>query len=490
MKIHGVEMMMELSGKTCAISALKEDVLVCPVAEGGAVPGELKEFARNMAKAQFSGKSGETWSATTLGKAGFARLLLVGMGKADELELDAFRKLGGTAVRHGTATKSRSVAIFLPKFARIRNADAAQATAEGAMLASYKFTKFKTNKEDIYELPRAAIVSEAGAEGVKTGALLAGAQNYVRGLDEAPANLATPSAIADEARRLAKEKGFSCRVYGREEMKKMGMNALLGVAQGSVQPPALVALEYGTRGPLLAIVGKGITFDSGGISIKPSKGMQEMKYDKSGALVVLGVFKAAAELRLPVRLLGLMPLTENLPSGSAQRPGDIVAAYNGKTIEVLNTDAEGRLVLADALAFAAEKKPAYMISIATLTGAVIVALGRQAAAVLSNDERLAKALEESGARTFERLWRLPLWKEYSDMMKGDFADLKNSSETGEAGTITGAAFLKEFVGETKWAHIDIAGMDMINGPHPYLEKGASGIGVRLLVDAVSTLARK
>ncbi len=482
--------MMELSGKTCAISAVKEDVLAYPVPEGGAIPGELREFTKGMAGRQFSGKSGEAWSATTLGRAGFSRLLLVGVGKADELDLDALRKLGGTAVRYGMSTKSGSVAIFLPKFARIRNADAAQAAAEGAMLASYRFTKFKTKKDDVYELPKAVVVSESGADSVKAGALLANAQNYVRALNEVPANLATPTSIANEAKRLAKEKGFSCKVYGKEEIRKMKMNAFLGVAQGSVQPPALVVLEYGTRGPLLAIVGKGITFDSGGISIKPSKGMQEMKYDKTGALVVLGVFKAASELRLPVRLLGVMPLTENLPSGSAQKPGDIVTAYNGKTIEVLNTDAEGRLVLADALAFAAEKKPAYMISIATLTGAVLVALGRQCAAVLSDDDRLARVLEESGTRTFERLWRLPLWKEYSEMMKSDFADIKNVSDTGEAGTITGAIFLKEFVGETKWAHIDIAGVDMIAGPHPYLEKGASGIGVRLLVDAVSTLARK
>jgi leucyl aminopeptidase len=480
---------MELTGKSCAISAIKEDVLAYPVAEGGAIPNELKEFTKGMSDKQFSGKCGESWSATTLEKMGFSRLLLVGMGKTEELDLDAFRKLGGTAVRYGISTKSASVAVYLPKFVKIGDPDAARAAAEGAMLASYRFTRFKTKKDDIYELPKTVVVSEA-AECVKAGVVLANAQNYVRGLNEVPANLATPASIAEEARQLAKEKGFSCKVYGKEEIKKMNMNAFLGVAQGSVQPPALVVLEYGSKGPLVAIVGKGITFDSGGISIKPAKGMQEMKYDKTGALVVLGVFKAAVELGLPVRLLGVMPLTENLPSGSAQKPGDIVTACNGTTIEVINTDAEGRLILADALAYAAERKPDYMISIATLTGAALVALGRQCAAVLSNDDKLSQALEESGTRTFERLWRLPLWKEYSEMMKSDFADLKNVSDTSEAGTITGAIFLKEFVGETKWAHIDIAGVDMINGPHPYLEKGASGIGVRLLVDAVSGLAGK
>ncbi len=484
---------MEFSGRTCTVSAIKEDVLAYPVTEDGRIPDELKDFTKGMTKKQFSGKSGETWSATTLGKAAYSRVLLFGMGKPEELYLDALRKFGGAAVRYGTATKSASVAVYLPKFAKVRAEDAAQAATEGALLASYKFTRFKTSKEDIYELPKVSIISEAGGECVKKGAVLASTQNYVRSLNEIPANLATPTMIADEAKRLAKELGFSCKVYDEDGIRKMKMNAFLGVAQGSVQPPALVVLEYGNgnaNAPLFAIVGKGITFDSGGISIKPSKGMQEMKYDKTGALVVLGLFRAAAELKLPVRMLGVMPLTENLPSGSAQKPGDIVTAYNGKTIEVINTDAEGRLILADTLAFAAEKKPAYLVSIATLTGAALVALGRQCAAILSNDDKLAKVLEDSGNRTFERLWRLPLWKEYAEAMKSDFADMKNVTDTGEAGTITGAIFLKEFVGETKWAHLDIAGVDSINGPHPYLDKGASGIGVRLLVDAVINLSKK
>ncbi|NYZ73690.1 leucyl aminopeptidase, partial [Candidatus Micrarchaeota archaeon] len=239
-----------------------------------------------------------------------------------------------------------------------------------------------------------------------------------------------------------------------------------------------------------AIVGKGVTFDSGGISIKPALNMHEMKYDKTGAVNVLGVFKAVAELKLPIRLVGVMPLVENLPSGSAQKPGDIVTAYNGKTIEVLNTDAEGRMILADALSYAAEDKPDCIIDMATLTGAIAICLGKHAIGLLSNDDALAKALIEAGEETHERVWKLPLWAEYGEMIKSDFADIKNISETGEASSITAAAFLKEFVGETKWAHLDIAAVDLVKTPHPYMDKGASGIGVRLVIETLSRLAKK
>jgi len=246
-----------------------------------------------------------------------------------------------------------------------------------------------------------------------------------------------------------------------------------------------VALDYnGAAKPFCAIVGKGITFDSGGISIKPSAKMHEMKYDKSGALAALAAIKGAAELRLPIRLLAVMPLAENMPSGSAQKPGDIWKAYNGKTIEVLNTDAEGRLILA------AKQKPEYIIDVATLTGAIIVALGRHAIGLFSNDDRLARIIEDAGKETFERTWLLPMWKEYGEMMKSEIADIKNISDTGEAGSITGAVFLKEFVDDIKWAHLDIAGVDLINAQHAYLEKGASGSGVRLLLQTLINLAKE
>jgi leucyl aminopeptidase len=372
-------------------------------------------------------------------------------------------------------------------------ADVAQAIAEGAVLSGYKFTEFKTKKDDFFDVERVTVISgQDFSDAIKRGVLLATAQNYVRKLDENPANIMTPEKVAEAAKALAKEKKFSVKILEKKELLKLGMNAFLGVNAGSAQPPKLVVLEYnaGKKLPFYSIVGKGITFDSGGISLKPSKGMEEMKYDKTGALVVLGVFKAVAELGLPIRLLGLMPLTENMPSGASQKPGDIVKAYNGKTIEVLNTDAEGRLILADALAYAAQQKPDAIIDLATLTGAILVSLGRAGAGLFSNDDALSNAIEKAGSKTHERVWRFPLWPDYIELMKSDIADLKNISGEGEAGSITAAVFLKEFIGECKWAHLDIAGVDMINRPHPYLGKGASGIGVRLVVETLKNLSMK
>jgi leucyl aminopeptidase len=266
------------------------------------------------------------------------------------------------------------------------------------------------------------------------------------------------------------------------------------VNQGSVLPPVFVVLEYNRDKknlPLYAIVGKGITFDSGGISLKPAKSMQEMKYDKTGAVTAMGIIKAVSELGIPIRLIAAFAATENLPSGSAQKPGDIITAYNGKTIEVLNTDAEGRLILADSLAYVAEKRPKAIIDLATLTGAMIVSLGHNRLGLFSNDDHLAKVIYDSGEKTFERVWRFPLDREYKEMNKGDFADIRNiGSETGDAGSITAACFLSEFTGDCRWAHLDIAGVDSIAAPHGYLEKGASGIGVRLVVESLTRLARK
>jgi len=274
----------------------------------------------------------------------------------------------------------------------------------------------------------------------------------------------------------------------------MKMNAILAVNQGSALPPVLVIMEYNKDKknlPLYAVVGKGITFDSGGISLKPSKGMQEMKYDKTGAVSALGIIKAVSELKMPIRLLAAFAATENMPGGNAQKPGDIITAYNGKTIEVLNTDAEGRLILADTLAYIAEKKPQAIIDLATLTGAIIIALGRHGIGLFSNDDELAKVIKNAGNKTFERVWRMPLWKEYVEMNKADFADIKNiGSEGSEAGSITAAAFLQEFVGDCKWAHLDIAGVDMVSERHPYLDKGASGMGVRLVCETLEMLAKK
>ena len=478
------------------ISEIKDKVLAIGVFEGDSIPEEFSKFTKGITKKQFEGKLGQTYAATTQGTAGFERLLLIGLGKAKEFNLDFARRMAGSAVRYAESNKSESLCIAVLEEKTCPITNTIQALTEGAILAGYKFTQFKTKKDDIFNIGDVFLVLESDCPGAKEaverGTILANAQNFVRDINELPANFATPEYVATEATKLAKSNKLKIKVMEKSEMKKLGMGGIISVNQGSDKPPKLVILEYnaGKRLPFYSIVGKGITFDSGGISLKPSKGMEEMKYDKTGAMVVLGIMKAVSELKLPIRLTGFMPLTENMPSGSATKPGDIITAHNGKTIEVINTDAEGRLILADALSYAAEQKPDAIIDLATLTGACVVCLGRAGAGLMSNDDLLAKAIEQAGLDTYERVWRLPLWSDYSELMKSDFADLKNVSGVGEAGTITAAAFLQEFVPETKWAHIDIAGVDMINRPHPYLSKGASGIGVRLVIEALKNISKK
>jgi len=454
-------------------------------------PPETAQFLKGVPKERYEGKLLQTFSADTNGK--FRHLLVIGLGKEEGYIADFARRAAGTAVRYAAARKEKEVVIHIAGVPQKELVKSVQAAAEGAMLAGYKFYQYKTKREDLFEVDAAQIVMEKDfSDAVRVGAINAGAQNYARELDEQPANIATPHKVAEWAKTLGKDCGLTVTVFDKDSLRKMGMNGILAVGKGSVREPLLVKLEYnkGKHYPLYCIVGKGVTFDSGGISIKPSLNMHEMKYDKTGAINVLGVFRAVAERKLPVRLLGLVPLVENMPSGSAQLPGDIIKMYGGKTAEVLNTDAEGRLILADTLAYAADQNPEYIIDIATLTGAMLVCLGRHGIGMFASDDGLAQALKEAGNDTYERVWRFPLWPEYAEMMKSDFADIKNISETNEAGSITGAVFLKEFVGDVKWAHLDIAGVDAIKPPHPYLDKGASGIGVRLVTETLIRLAAK
>ncbi len=486
---------MKVESRKSNLADIKDEVLCVFVMQDEQPPWDIKQFMEGVKKERFDGKLLQTFSTSTMGKAKFKHLIVVGLGKKEEFKLDFLRRAAGTAVRYAAALKEKRVAIYVAsKFITKKELlERVQAITEGAMLAGYKFTEYKTKKDELFEVEDVHIVAgEEVGEGVRIGMIYAEAQNYARSIDELPANIGTPSRIVEEAKKLAREYNLTIAVHDKKWLETKKMNTMLAVAQGSTQEPALIRLEYnrGKHHPLFCIVGKGVTFDSGGINIKPSSGMHEMKYDKTGAMNVLGVFKAVAELRLPIRLVGLMAMVENMPSGSAQRPGDIVKSYLGKTVEVLNTDAEGRLILADALAYASEDKPEYMIDMATLTGAVIVALGKHAIGMFSNDDKLAKVLDEAGEHVHERVWRLPLWQEYSEMMKSDLADIKNISDTGEAGSITGAVFLKEFVGETKWAHLDIAAVDLVKTPHPYMDKGASGIGVRLVTETLKRLAKK
>jgi leucyl aminopeptidase len=376
----------------------------------------------------------------------------------------------------------------LPSRSRLR--DAAQSLVEGALLALYQFTTYRTERKDELKPVRQMIlvVSDPRAlaevqQGARQGQIIGEATVFVRDLCNHPANVVTPTYIATEARKAAKERNVSCTVLDRPQMQRLGMGALLGVAQGSHEPPKFIVLEYrgGPRSERpVALVGKTVTFDSGGISLKPADNMEQMKADMTGGAAVLAAVRAAARLRLPLNILAVIPATENMPGGRAIKPGDILKSLSGKTIEVINTDAEGRLILADGLAYATRYKPSVLVDIATLTGACVVALGNHAIGVLGNNERLIGELKTAGEQCGERAWQLPLWEEYYDQIKSDVADMKNTGGR-PGGTITAAAFLSKFVGDAVWAHLDIASTDWSDRERAYIPKGATGVGTRLLI---------
>jgi len=312
----------------------------------------------------------------------------------------------------------------------------------------------------------------------------------VRDLCNHPANVVTPTYIANEAKKIARERGVSAKVLDRPAMQRLGMGALLGVARGSHEPPKFVILEYrgGPRGARpVALVGKTVTFDSGGISLKSADNMEQMKADMTGGAAVLAAVRAASRLRLPLNIVALIPATENMPGGSATKPGDILTSLSGKTIEVINTDAEGRLILADGLTYANRYKPSVVVDIATLTGACAVALGKHAIGLLGNNERLIGELKAAGEQCGERAWQLPLWEEYYEQIKSDVADVKNTGGR-PGGTITAAAFLSKFVGDARWAHLDIASTDWSDREQAYIPKGPTGVGARLLIRFLSNRA--
>jgi len=429
------------------------------------------------------------------------RVLLVGLGEVPSLTVERIRQAAAVAARRcRDLGVSKAAFCLFGKGSTISAEDAAFAFAEGALLGSYQYVEYRTKDLDKIKVLKSLdvlvpdeAIRAAAAPGFQIGTRVAQAVNYVRTLASHPGNHATPSFLAAEATRIASEQGLGCRILDRAKMEEMGMGALLGVARGSNEPPRFIILEYhsGDEGaPTVAIVGKGLTFDSGGISIKPAAKMEEMKYDMCGGADVLGVMSILRDAGVRVNVIGAIPATENLSGGSAYKPGDILRSYSGKTIEVLNCDAEGRLILADALSYVVKTyKPAAIIDLATLTGAVLIALGHYGAGLLGNDDALIARIEDSSRRTGERVWRLPIWEEMGDHLKSDFADLKNIGDgSAGAGTIAAAAFLGNFVDGTPWAHLDIAGTAYWEKDRPYLPKGPSGFGVRLLVDLLRSWA--
>jgi len=423
------------------------------------------------------------------------RILLVGLGKKDAYTLDCVRQASATAALALRGMNVLDYAFLETKLPKTTPEAQAQTFAEGAVLGTYKFVDLKTEEpEELVKNIRTATYlckSKKIQAAITKGTILAECANYSRDLSDTPANLATPTHIEREAKSLAKKHGLKVKTLDKSAAKKLGLNAFLSVAVGSTQPPKFIILEYNPRGKkTIVLVGKTITFDAGGISLKPSRKMWEMKYDKCGGTAVLGIIKAAAQLKLPHHIVAIIPATENMPGGSATKPGDIVRNYSGKTIEILNTDAEGRLIMSDAIAYAKNYKPSLIIDMATLTGSCVVALGSYAAGLLGNNDSLARKMIAAGERTGERVWQLPLFPEYEAMMESNFADIKNISETGEAGAITAAAFLKKFVpAKTDWLHLDIAGTSWVTlkNSKPYQGGGATGFGIRLMIDFLQNL---
>lgn len=425
------------------------------------------------------------------------RVLVVGLGdKKPDREM--FRLAGGRVAAQAAKTKSKKVMAVLPEGLEFSASEMAECLVEGILLGIYSFKKYKTKKKDedrearIDELSLYAPAVKGLRAAVKNSEIAARAACAARDMANEPGNLWTPSHFAEFGKSLAKQYSLKCTVLSAEQMKKLGMGGILGVNQGSAQPPKMIILEYRTsaKAPTILLVGKGLTFDSGGISLKPSAGMEEMKYDMCGGAAVLCTMQAVAEARVAgVNVVAIVPSTENLPGPSAIKPGDIVTHYNGKTVEVVNTDAEGRLILADALAYGIKKfKPKMVVDVATLTGAVIIGLGHHRTGLLANDDDLCNRLIAAGEESGEPLWRLPLGPEYTKQLKSEIADLKNVGKR-DGGTITAASFLQEFVGDTPWAHLDIAGTAWNFTEKSYVPKGPSGIAVRTLFSLVRNLKK-
>jgi leucyl aminopeptidase len=480
------------------LAQVETPLLAVAVATGAGLPPSLADLDKAAggvlarAAADFKGKRDEV--ALVYPAGGKAqRILLVGMGKAQEVTRGAIRRAAGVAAKRARGLGAARFAFAVAADARngVSAKDLGQVAVEGAAQGAWSFTELKQKPDDPKpDVDVVQIVVEkseaADAEaGRKIGDAVAAGHALTRYLQMQPGNVCTPSYLADRAKDLAKQYGFAVTVLDRKQIKAEGMGALLAVAQGSAEEPRFIALEYkggGDQAPVV-LVGKGVTFDSGGISIKPAQNMEEMKFDMSGAAAVLGTFEALGRLTPKVNVVGLIPATENLPSGTALKPGDVIRSHFGKTIEIINTDAEGRLILCDALSYARRFKPAVALDAATLTGAVTIALGHTAIGIMGNDDAVIEEVRVAGERAGERCWPLPLWDDYRDLIKSDIADVKNSGGRA-AGTITGAWFLREFVDGFPWVHLDIAATAYTEGDAPYQAKGPTAIGVRLFTEFV------
>jgi leucyl aminopeptidase len=463
------------------LDRVEADAVVTVLFEDESAPPELKSaeawLAELRASGEFTGKTGEV--AVQHLPAGFAakRLAVIGGGKREKFDAAALRRAASTAVR---ALKPKGV----KKLAWWLAGGDADAAVEGAILGNFEPDRYKTSGETKF-LDSFALIADASPAtraAFERGRILGEAQNFTRELANEPANRMTPTIMAERAKAMAAEFGLEYEVLDQDRMRQLGMGSLLGVAQGSEEPPALIIVRYKPAKPPatsdhLGLVGKGVTFDTGGVSIKPAEGMEKMKYDMSGGAAVLGAMRAIAQLKPAIPVTGLVPAVENMVGGRAQRPGDIVTSLSGKTVEVLNTDAEGRLILIDAITYAQRLGCTHLVDVATLTGAIVVALGHLNMGAFTNNDALLGRLMAAAKAEGEKAWQMPMDDEYKDLLKSAFADLANIGGRW-GGAISAAHFLKEFAGDTPWVHLDIAGTAWLDDAKPAMAKGPSGVCVR------------
>jgi leucyl aminopeptidase len=477
--------LVKIGATTSAAEGFAPEILAVALFRGES-PQDLGEDAtRVLADGDFSGKPNET--ALLYGQRGPApRLLLVGLGERDAASPEKLRRAAATVARRARALELREAALILPALPGVDARDAARAAAEGAGLGLYRFVKHKS-AADGHEVESFWLIAEEGEleearAGAEIGEKVAVGAGLARDLANEPSNVATPEYLADQAREIAERHGMNLDVLDRAGIEAEGLTGLATVGRSASNEPRFIVLEHrkGSGAAPVVLVGKAVTFDSGGISIKPSAGMEDMKFDMSGGAAVLGAMEAVGAMGLPLDVVALVPATENLPGGEAFKPGDVLEMHSGKTVEIVTTDAEGRLILADALSYARRYEPAAVIDCATLTGACVVALGSHASGLMGNEEDLISEVQAAGETCGERAWPLPLFGEYTEQIKGDTADIKNSGGRG-GGALTAGAFLKEFA-DYPWAHLDIAGTAYGKKGNAYTTKGGTGVPTRLLVE--------
>jgi leucyl aminopeptidase len=466
------------------IAEVDTDALIMLGFEGAAPEGSTSALSKELYDAgEFSGKSLEIAILHRPAGLKAKRLVLAGGGKRAEFNPAELRKLSGAMLRALKSKGVRNIVMALDE--PFRSDDFAAAAVEGALLGDLEANRYKTDPKKNEKQVTSFSVLGGSQAAVDRGRILADAQNFSRSLANEPANVLTPTRLAESARELAAAYSLECEILDQDRMRQLGMGALLGVAQGSAEPPAMIILHYKPSATPstkdhLGLIGKGVTFDTGGISIKPAEGMEHMRFDMSGGAATLGAMRAIAQLKPKIPVTGVIPAVENMPGSRAQRPGDIVTSLNGKTVEVLNTDAEGRLILIDALTYAQRLGCTHLVDSATLTGSIVVALGHVNIGAFTNNQPFLDKLMAAAKAEGEKMWQMPIDEEYKEALKSDFADLHNIGGR-PGGSVTAAMFLKDFVNDFPWVHLDIAGTAWLEESKPYLAKGATGVGVRTFV---------